>query len=258
MVASQVLAFVDGDTVKVMLPAQDHKRLKNDDAGPNTGGMGAYCPCPIISADDLAFVEREVLHKAVNGFKSLNIKYCGVLYAGMMLTPNGPRTLEFNCRFGDPETQVVLPLLETDLYDVVEACCNGILQNVQLKWKQNKSAVGVVMASAGYPEKVINGREITGMFCTPFSLPLTFKLIKRNEFSSGLSDSDSDSRITFHSGTTSDDKGNYITNGGRVLIYVAIEDSLRSAANEATQGVQRIHFTGAQYRTDIAHKAFKQ
>lgn len=157
------MAFVDGETVKVMLPAQDHKRLANDDMGPNTGGMGAYCPCPIISADDLAFVEREVIQKAVAGFKNLNINYCGVLYAGMMLTPNGPRTLEFNCRFGDPETQVILPLLETDLFDVVEACCSGTLKNVELKWKQNKSAVGVVMASENYPDKPINGREISGM-----------------------------------------------------------------------------------------------
>lgn len=156
------MAFVDGETVKVMLPAQDHKRLSNNDDGPNTGGMGAYCPCPLITDADLEFVRREVIERAVAGFKSSNINYIGILYAGLMLTPDGPRTLEFNCRFGDPETQVILPLLETDLYDVIEACCDGHLKDIELKWKRNKSAVGVVMASAGYPEKVINGREITG------------------------------------------------------------------------------------------------
>lgn len=159
-----MLAFVDGETAKVMLPSQDHKRLSNGDNGPNTGGMGAYCPCPLISDADLEFVKREVIDKAVAGFKSLNINYCGILYAGMMLTPNGPRTLEFNCRFGDPETQVVLPLLENDLFDIAEACCDGHLKDIDLKWKTDKSAVGVVMASAGYPENVIKGCEITGKF----------------------------------------------------------------------------------------------
>lgn len=147
----------------MMLPAQDHKRLANDDVGPNTGGMGAYCPCPLITANELEFVKREVLDRAVAGFKALNIRYCGVLYAGMMLTPNGPRTLEFNCRFGDPETQVVLPLLNSDLFDVMEACCLEQLDRITLKWKTGLSAVGVVMASAGYPETSTKGSVITGM-----------------------------------------------------------------------------------------------
>lgn len=147
-----------------MLPAQDHKRLQNNDEGPNTGGMGAYCPCPIISNDDIEYAKREVIERAVTGFKKLNIKYCGVLYAGLMLTPNGVKTLEFNCRFGDPETQVILPLLETDLFEIAEACCTGNLHQINLKWKKNKSAVGVVMASENYPEKPINGRIINGKF----------------------------------------------------------------------------------------------
>lgn len=146
----------------MMLPAQDHKRLKNSDAGPNTGGMGAYCPCPLISNSELEFVQREILDRAVAGFQKLNINYCGVLYAGLMLTPDGPRTLEFNCRFGDPETQVVLPLLDSDLYDVMHACCTGELDRINLKWKPNLSAVGVVMASAGYPETSTKGCEIMG------------------------------------------------------------------------------------------------
>lgn len=158
----QLLAFVDGHTVKAMLPAQDHKRLANNDCGPNTGGMGAYCPCPLINRRDLDFAIAEVLEKALTGFKSSNIHYCGVLYAGLMLTPNGPRTLEFNCRFGDPETQVLLPLLDTDLYEIMKGCCEGRLSNIDIRWKSNLSAVGVVMASAGYPETSTKGCEITG------------------------------------------------------------------------------------------------
>lgn len=145
-----------------MLPAQDHKRIGNGDTGPNTGGMGAYCPCPIITAEQLEFARVEILERAVAGFKADNIPYCGILYAGLMLTPNGPRTLEFNCRFGDPETQVILPLLDSDLYDVVVACVTNQLHTVQLQWKENLSAVGVVLASAGYPETSTKGCEISG------------------------------------------------------------------------------------------------
>lgn len=149
-----------------MLPAQDHKRLRDGDNGPNTGGMGAYCPCPLISAADLEFSRKEIIERALVEFKKRGIKYCGVLYAGLMLTEHGPRTLEFNCRFGDPETQVILPLLETDLYEIVEACCSGQLKSIELKWKAEKSAVGVVMASEGYPDAPINGRKIVGKFHT--------------------------------------------------------------------------------------------
>lgn len=231
----KVLAFVDGDTVKMMLPAQDHKRLSNNDEGPNTGGMGAYCPCPLISVSDLDFVQCEVLDRAVSGFKELGIPYCGVLYAGLMLTPNGPRTLEFNCRFGDPETQVVLPLLESDLYDVFEACCLKQLKNVSLKWKNGLSAVGVVMASAGYPETSTKGCVIRGID----------KKLAENQ-------------LIFHSGTACNANGDYVTNGGRVLINVALGVDLRAAAAEATRGCEQILFDGAQYRTDIAQKAFKK
>lgn len=161
-VINQLLAFVDGNSVKVMLPAQDHKRLRDGDNGPNTGGMGAYCPCPLINDAELEFARKEVIERALMEFKKRGINYCGVLYAGLMLTPDGPRTLEFNCRFGDPETQVILPLLENDLYEVIVACCNGQLKNVELKWKDSKSAVGVVMASENYPETPINGRKIIG------------------------------------------------------------------------------------------------
>lgn len=142
---------------------QDHKRLKDGDEGPNTAGMGAYCPCKLITDEQLEFVKHDVIEKAITGFQKLGINYCGILFAGIMLTPDGPRNLEFNCRLGDPETQALLPLLETDLYDVYEACCNKTLNKLELKWKKNKYAVCVCMMNAGYPEKTVYGQQITGM-----------------------------------------------------------------------------------------------
>lgn len=159
-----VLAFVDNNHVRMLLPAQDHKRLKNKDQGPNTGGMGAYCPCPLISIEGLEMVRTQVLQRAVDGLRSEGISYHGILYAGMMLTPDGPRVLEFNCRFGDPETQVILPLLESDLYELMTACCDNKLNTLSLKWRTGISAVGVVMASAGYPETSTKGCVIEGIY----------------------------------------------------------------------------------------------
>lgn len=250
------LAFVDNNTVRLMLPAQDHKRLGNGDLGPNTGGMGAYCPCPLISEADLEFARREILERAVNGFRAKNIAYSGVLYAGLMLTPDGPRTLEYNCRFGDPETQVILPLLETDLYDVMVACCHNKLSEIELKWKPNTSAVGVVLASAGYPETSTKGCEISGKFQRYEIFEGKFQIFK---FFSGLENTAAN-QIVFHSGTALNAAGKFVTNGGRVLINVAIGSDLRTAAAEATRGAEKIKFsgTGAQYRTDIAQKAFKK
>lgn len=157
-----VLAFVDNTTVKLMLPAQDHKRLQNGDMGPNTGGMGAYCPYPNISHEDLEIVRTQVLQNAVDGLRQEGIEYKGVLYAGIMLTPHGPKTLEFNCRFGDPETQVILPLLDSDLFLIMEACCKNTLSTIDIKFNKTLSAVGVVMASKGYPESSTNGCIISG------------------------------------------------------------------------------------------------
>nr|XP_023024941.1 trifunctional purine biosynthetic protein adenosine-3 [Leptinotarsa decemlineata] len=157
-----VLAFSDGFTVKAMLPAQDHKRIFDNDLGPNTGGMGAYCPCPLLSSEQLQYVQKEVLEKTLEGFKRENLKFVGVLYAGLMLTREGPKVLEFNCRFGDPETEVILPLLKSDLYDIMLSCCNGTLNKQELKWESGISAVGVVMASRGYPESSSKGQVITG------------------------------------------------------------------------------------------------
>lgn len=148
-----------------MLPAQDHKRIFDQDKGPNTGGMGAYCPCPLLTDEQYEYVRTDVLEKSLKGFQKDGIKYTGVLYSGLMLTPNGPKVLEFNCRFGDPETEVILPLLESDLYEIMLSCCDGTLESQPLKWKENVNAVGVVMASRGYPETSSKGQIIKG---TPF------------------------------------------------------------------------------------------
>ncbi|EAA14291.4 AGAP009786-PA [Anopheles gambiae str. PEST] len=231
-----VLAFVDSRTVRVMLPAQDHKRLMDHDRGPNTGGMGAYCPCPIIKPAQLDLVVREVLQRAVDGLRAEGIKYNGVLYAGMMLTPNGPKTLEFNCRFGDPETQVILPLLESDLYEVMEATCDDRLHEINLKFRAGLSAVGVVMASKGYPETSTKGCVITGLDA----------VAARPE------------HLVFHSGVARNERGEFVTNGGRVLITVVLHSDLKQAAAHATSACSTaISFDGSQHRLDIAQKAFK-
>lgn len=230
-----VLAFVDSKTVRVMLPAQDHKRLLNDDRGPNTGGMGAYCPCPIVKPHELEIITREVLQRAVDGLRKENIKYNGVLYAGMMLTPSGPKTLEFNCRFGDPETQVILPLLESDLYELMEATCNDKLDTTVLKFREGISAVGVVMASKGYPETSTKGCIIKGL----------------------ESVSNRPDHIVFHSAVGKSANGEPVTNGGRVLTNVVLQSNLRTAAALATAACSDVKFDGSQYRTDIAQKAFK-
>lgn len=226
-----VLAFCDGNTIKPMLPAQDHKRIFDNDEGPNTGGMGAYCPCPHLTAQDLDFVKREVFQRTIEGFKKEGIHFVGVLYAGLMLTPNGPKVLEFNCRFGDPETEVILPLLESDLFEVMMACCEGKLQDIELVWKKNVSAVGVVMASRSYPESSSKGQVITGI-----------EDVEKLE-----------NHFVFHCGTALKEK-NLVTNGGRVLIAVTIAPQLIQAATQATTACGIISFDGAQYRKDIAHK----
>ncbi|CRK93468.1 CLUMA_CG007004, isoform A [Clunio marinus] len=231
-----VLAFVDSENVRMLLPAQDHKRLKDNDEGLNTGGMGAYCPCPLISKAELEFVQSQVLQKAVDGLRKEGIKYNGILYAGMMLTPNGPKTLEFNCRFGDPETQVILPLLEHDLFNVMIATATNQLNTIdELKFKENCSAVGVVMASKGYPETSTKGCIIKGI-----------ETISSNQL-----------YLIFHSGTLKNSDNEWTTNGGRVLINVALAQDLIVAANLATSACDVVVFDGSQFRRDIAKKAFK-
>lgn len=225
-----MLAFTDGKTIIPMIPAQDHKRIFNNDIGPNTGGMGAYCPCPLLNKDNYEIVKSNILQKAIDGLKQEQIPFVGVLYAGLMLTKDGPRVLEFNCRFGDPETQVILPLLKSDLFNIMKACCEGSLDESLIVWEKNLFAVGVILASQGYPISSSKGQIITGI----------------NDVSH--------TNFIFHSGTNISSKGELVTNGGRVLITVSLAPSLALAAAKATHAAQIISFDGKQFRTDIAHK----
>ncbi|KAM8821519.1 trifunctional purine biosynthetic protein adenosine-3 [Eudromia elegans] len=225
------LCFTDGITVAPMPPAQDHKRLMDGDEGPNTGGMGAYSPAPQISKDLLLKIKDTVLQKAVDGMKKEGVPYLGVLYAGLMLTQDGPKVLEFNCRFGDPECQVLLPLLKSDLYEVMQAVIDRKLSSSMPVWFEDSAAVTVVMASEGYPGTYPKGLEITG-------LPKAKQL--------GLE--------VFHAGTALTN-GRVVTNGGRVLTVTAIKEDLMMALQEANKGVAAIHFKGAIYRKDIGYRA---
>jgi len=225
-----LMAFTDGTSVVPMLPAQDHKRLLDGDQGLNTGGMGAYAPAPIFTPELMNEAVEKILKPAVDGMKNEGIPFVGVLYAGLMLTPNGIRTLEFNCRFGDPETQVVLPLLETDLIEIAAACADGNLANINIQWKNN-AAVCVVLASKGYPEKMESGKVVTIE-----KLP--------------------DDMVCFHAGTKTEN-GNLITSGGRVFGLTAWADNIKTASHNVYANIGKISFEGVQYRTDIAGKALQ-
>ena len=226
-----LMAFTDGETIIPMLPAQDHKRLLDGDDGPNTGGMGAYAPAPIFTADLMNEAIKSVLQPAVNGLRLEGTPFVGVLYAGLMLTQNGIYTLEFNCRFGDPETQAVLPLLETDLLDIAEACVDGKLKDVNIRWKDG-AAVCVVLASKGYPEKVEVGK------------PVKFEALSANT-------------VCFHAGTKFDNN-EVITSGGRVFGLTAWANDINSAVKLVYANVDKVSFEGMQYRKDIAHRALKK
>jgi len=225
-----VLAFTDGYTVAPMPGAQDHKRIGDNDQGANTGGMGAYAPTPLMTEKLLLEIKNKILQPTVDGLRKEGRPYVGVLFAGLMLTSNGPQTLEFNCRMGDPETQVVLPLLDTDLLDILEACVERCLDSVYIKWKLNSSAVTVVMASKGYPGTYERGKEILGL---------------ENQYPN----------ITvFHAGTSMT-HGKIVTSGGRVLAVTAVTSDITSAINSVYEAVQNINFEGAYYRKDIAKRA---
>jgi phosphoribosylamine--glycine ligase len=226
-----LMAFTDGMFVVPMLPAQDHKRLLDGDEGPNTGGMGAFAPAPIFTVDMMNEAMGSVLKPAVNGLKSEGTLFVGVLYAGLMITPTGIRVLEFNCRFGDPETQVVLPLLETDLLEIAEACVNGNLAEVDIRWK-NGAAVCVVLASKGYPESVESGKQA-----------VIEKL--------------SEDLVCFHAGTRTNN-GNIITSGGRVFGLTSWAGDIESAVEKVYANIDKVSFEGMQYRKDIAHGALEE
>ena len=223
-----VLSFCDGEHWSIMPAAQDHKRLLPGDHGPNTGGMGAFVPSPVANADVLAEIERTVVAPTIAGMASEGRPYRGVLYAGLMLTSVGPKVIEFNCRFGDPETQVVLPLLESDPLEIFEACASGSLAEIEPRWS-HQAAVTVVMASAGYPES------------SSASVPID-----------GLGAAAESGCTVFHAGTRTGPNGEVLTSGGRVLAVTAVADRLSDAAERSHAGVAAIHFEGSQHRDDIA------
>jgi len=219
-----VLAFTDGETIVPMLSSQDHKRAYDNDQGPNTGGMGAFCPSPHYTSELADICMETIFRPTVDALRQEGRPFKGVLYFGLMLTPDGPRVIEYNCRFGDPETQAVLMLLETDLLDIFEAVVDERLNEIDIEWLDGNSCC-VVMASGGYPEKYDTGYEIVGLGDVP------------------------DDITVFHAGTARE--GAFVTNGGRVLGVTATGDSLRGAAARAYDGVGCVRFKDAHYRTDI-------
>ncbi len=226
-----IMAFTDGRTVVPMLPAQDHKRVRDGDAGPNTGGMGAYCPAPLGTTALCEQVTRQVLYPAVEALSRMGCPFQGVLYAGLMVVKGTPYVLEFNARMGDPETQVVLPLLKTDLLEVIEAVVEHRLEQLTVDW-HDETAVCVVMTSGGYPGAYQTGRPIHG-------LPTTTEA----------------TAMVFHAGTVRTGT-EVVTAGGRVLGITGRGKTLADAQAEAYRVTKSIVFDGAHYRTDIAHRAF--
>ncbi|MBK6867430.1 MAG: phosphoribosylamine--glycine ligase [Burkholderiales bacterium] len=226
------IVMCDGKNVVALASSQDHKRLKDGDEGPNTGGMGAYSPAPIVTPDVHARVMRDVILPTVRGMDKDGIPFTGFLYAGLMIDADGqPKTLEFNTRMGDPETQPILMRLKTDLVDVLLAATSGRLDEVELQWDR-RAALGVVMAAGGYPLNPKKGDLITG--CPK----------------------PQDDLVVFHAGTVAD--GDQVkTSGGRVLCVTALADSVKQAQARAYDAARGIHFDGMQYRRDIGHRAIK-
>ena len=229
---ASILAFVDGKSIYMLESSQDHKPIGEGDTGANTGGMGAYSPTPVVTDDLLDKITREILVPVVDGMKRNETPYKGVLYAGLMITAGGPRVLEFNVRFGDPEIQAILIRLKSDLLEVFQAVCEERLDEITLEWDP-RPAVCVVMASGGYPGDYQKDKEIGGI-----------------EEAERLDDV-----VVFHAGTKQQgDK--VLTNGGRVLGVTALGQTTRAAQARAYEAVERITFDGAYYRKDIANKAF--
>jgi phosphoribosylamine--glycine ligase len=230
-----ILALVDGHTIWMLDPCQDHKQRDEGDTGPNTGGMGAYCPAPLIDVETIRTVERDILVPIIDALRREEIEYRGVLYAGIMLTPGGPKVLEFNCRFGDPECQPLMARLNGDLVEILWATCTGTLSQIDFDFDL-RTACCVVMCSEGYPDKYEKGRTITGI-----------------EEAESLSD-DAGAVIVFHSGTTINHNGALVTTGGRVLGVTALGEDVRQARDLANAACDRIHFDGAFFRRDIGNR----
>ena len=227
---ASVFAFTDGEGILSTLPAQDHKPIYDGDQGPNTGGMGAYAPAPYLDDRMLKKIEEEILKPAIFGLAVEGRPYKGVLYAGLIIAEEGPKVLEFNCRFGDPETQAILPLLETDLVEIMIAVCEGRLHQINLQWS-NRSAVCVVLASKGYPGSYEKGKVIQGLE----------EVQEMKDVS------------LFHAGTRAEDH-KFFTHGGRVLGVTGVGVDLEEAIQNSYSAVERIHFEGMVYRRDIGAK----
>ena len=228
---ASILALVDGKHVVMLASSQDHKRVFNNDEGPNTGGMGAYSPAPVITNELWPVIREQVFDRTLAELRKRRIVYKGVLYAGLMITSSGVGVLEFNCRFGDPETQAILPRIKSDLVPALEACVDGTLKDEMIGWR-SEPCVCVVMASGGYPGCYEKGKVIKGL-----------------KKAAALKDV-----IVFHAGTKLVD-GRVLTSGGRVLGVTALGKDLKAAVKQAYLAVSKIEFDGAQYRTDIAAKA---
>lgn len=231
---ASILALIDGKTVLMLASAQDHKRVFDNDQGPNTGGMGAYSPAPVVKDDLWPVIRREVFERTLDELKKRGITYKGVLYAGLMIGRRGPKVLEFNCRFGDPETQAILPRIDGDLVPALLACVDGTLSEKMIKWRR-EACVCVAMASGGYPGAYDKGKVING-----------------------IADAENINDVTvFHAGTKIDN-GKVVTSGGRVLGVTALGSDLPAAIDNVYKAVARITFDKAHFRKDIAAKALRR
>ena len=230
---ASLLAFTDGTMIRPMISAQDHKRAYDGDRGPNTGGMGTYAPAPVMTPEMTERAVEEILKPTIAAMAKEGRVYRGCLYLGLMVTADGPKVVEFNARFGDPETQVVLPLLDSDLVAIMCACADGMLADVPIHWKDG-AAVCVVLASGGYPGHYEKGQEIHG-----------------------LTDAEAMGALVFHAGTAMKD-GKLVTNGGRVLGVVGRGADISSAVDAAYAAATKISFKDAYYRKDIAHRALER
>jgi phosphoribosylamine--glycine ligase len=229
-----ILALVDGHNIYTLESSQDHKPIFDGDKGPNTGGMGAYSPAPIATPAMMRHIERDILVPTVHAMRVEGCPYKGLLYAGLMMTPGGPKALEYNVRFGDPEAQPLVMRLKSDLVDAIEATIDGRLNEIDLAW-DDRPAVGVVMASGGYPGAYEKGKEIRGL----------------DEVA------EMEDVVAFQAGTRQADDGRIVTAGGRVLCVTALGETVAEAKIRAYDAVAQIKFEGAQYRTDISDKALR-
>ncbi|MDI6736824.1 MAG: phosphoribosylamine--glycine ligase [bacterium] len=229
-----ILAWADGKTVLPMVSSQDHKSIFDGDKGPNTGGMGAYSPAPVITNELMARIQNEILTPTIQGLAEEGREYVGVIYSGLIIVSGKPLVLEYNCRFGDPETQVVLPRLKTDLTTIIEACFKGRLSDINIEWDE-RATLCVVLASAGYPDDYKKGLEIFGL-----------------EDAQRLEDT-----IVFHAGTTRKDN-KILTAGGRVVGVTAYGDSIKQAKEKAYLSCGKIDFEGIYYRQDIGYRALEK